>query len=72
LTNKTRPAIIKTDKRREIKTMKERIERLNKEYYRATAMKDWATAKKLLDEITKLENERIFNFYGNLKKGLDK
>ena len=52
--------------------MKERIERLNKEYYRATAIKDWATAKKLLNEITKLENERIFNFYGNLKKGLDK
>lgn len=52
--------------------MKERIERLNKEYYRATAIKDWTTAKKLLDEITKLENERIFNFYGNLKKGLDK
>lgn len=52
--------------------MKERIERLNKEYYRATTIKDWATAKKLLDEITKLENERIFNFYGNLKKGLDK
>ena len=64
--------IIKTDKRKEIETMKERIERLNKEYYRATAIKDWATAKKLLDEITKLENERIFNFYGNLKKGLDK
>lgn len=44
------------------------IETLNKEYYEATMNKDWATAKKLLDEITKLQNEAVFGFYKNLKK----
>lgn len=48
--------------------MRERIAMLNKEYYKATAKKDWATAKKLLAEITELQNKVIFEYYENLKK----
>lgn len=48
--------------------MKERIATLEKEYYNATMIKDWVKAKKLLAEITELENKTTFNYYKNLKK----
>lgn len=48
--------------------MKERIATLEREYYNATMIKDWVKAKKLLAEITELENKATFNYYKNLKK----
>ena len=44
------------------------INELNKKYYEAIHRGDLVTAGKLLDEITKLENERIFNYYKNIRK----
>lgn len=44
------------------------VNELNKKYYEAIRKGDLVTAGKLLDEITKIENERIFNYYKNIKR----
>ena len=45
-----------------------KLQEMNKEYYQAVEKKDWKVAKELLDKITKLQNEKIFAFYNNIKK----
>lgn len=47
--------------------MKE-LQVLNEKYYKAVAIKDWKTAKELLNEITEKQNKIIFGFYDNMKK----
>lgn len=72
MTNKQSFDIIKTVKediqRKEIDKMKKELNEMNRKYYNAVAVKDWKTAKELLDKITKLQNEMIFGYYEGLKK----
>ena len=43
------------------------LEKLDKEYYKAVAVKDWKTAKELLDKTTKIQNELVFGYYEHLR-----
>ena len=43
------------------------LKKLDQEYYKAVAIKDWKTAKKLLDKTTKIQNELTFGYYEHLK-----
>ena len=77
LTDKSTHGRIKTvkgkhTKRKEVNKMtnKEKaalLKELDKEYYKAVAVKDWKTAKELLDKTTKIQNELVFGYYEHLR-----